>query len=52
MSCESNCGQGYVYRRYYSRAERAEWLKGYAAELDQELAGVKERIQALEAPAE
>ncbi len=41
---------GPVRRHYYSRAERIGWLEGYAEQLAQELAGVRERIEALRAP--
>ncbi len=39
---------GPVKRHYFSRAERAGWLEAYAAQLENELAGVRERIQALQ----
>ncbi len=39
---------GPVKRHYFSRAERAGWLEAYAAQLENELAGVRERLQALQ----
>lgn len=41
------CGVTLRGRRYYTRAERREWLEGYAGQLESELAAVRERIQAL-----
>lgn len=38
---------GYGGRRYYTRDERKAWLQGYAEELENELKGVRERIQEL-----
>lgn len=34
-------------RRYLTKEEKVEWLKGYAQELESELKGVKERIDEL-----
>lgn len=42
------CG-GYHGRRYLTREEKVEWLKGYAEELENELKGVRERIGELSA---
>lgn len=41
----------YAYggRRYYTREERKAWLENYASELENELKGVRERIQELSA---
>lgn len=36
-------------RRYYTREERRAWLQDYANELENELKGVRERIQELSA---
>ncbi|MDX1612625.1 MAG: hypothetical protein R3185_09650 [Candidatus Thermoplasmatota archaeon] len=47
MSYEGCCGPQ-VHRRYYNRQEKIEWLSAYAEALENELAGVKERIEALE----
>ena len=44
------CGPGWGGRRYYSREERIEWLQGYAAELENELKGVQERLAELKGP--
>ena len=42
------CGTGYDYgRRYFTKAEVAEWLGEYEKELEAELQGVKERRAAL-----
>ena len=45
--------QGYAYggRRYFSREERKAWLEDYAAQLEAELKGVRERIQDLSSTA-
>lgn len=37
----------YSGRRYYTREERKAWLEDYASELENELKGVRERIQEL-----
>jgi hypothetical protein len=40
---------GFGYRRrFYSKAEKVEWLRGYAEQLKKELSGVEEKIKALE----
>lgn len=39
---------GHQGRRYYSRDERKAWLEDYARELENELKGVRERIQELQ----
>lgn len=46
-----NCGSGCGYggRRYLSKDERATMLKDYQKELENELQGVKERLQELTA---
>lgn len=36
---------GHGGRRYFSREERKAWLEGYAQELENELKGVRERLQ-------
>ena len=41
------CSGAYVGRRYYTREEKADWLKSYADELENELKAVKERIAEL-----
>jgi len=41
---ESWCGHG---RRYFTREERIEYLEEYKKELEQEVAGVAERIEEL-----
>lgn len=38
---------GHGGRRYFSREERKAWLEGYANELENELKGVRERLQEL-----
>lgn len=43
------CGPGYGARRYLTKEEKAEMLKEYADELENELKGVKERIAELQA---
>jgi hypothetical protein len=39
--------QGHGGRRYFTREEKKAWLEGYAEELENELKGVKERLQEL-----
>ena len=46
--CGSESEGSFFGRRYYSRDEKREWLKGYLGELESELKAVKERIKALE----
>lgn len=41
------CSGAFQGRRYYTREEKAEWLKGYSEELENELKAVKERIAEL-----
>ncbi len=36
-------------RQYLTRDEKIEWLDGYAKELEQELKGVRERLEELRA---
>lgn len=48
MTYAGYCGPGYG-RRYWTREERVEWLEDYAKELENELKGVRERLQELKA---
>ena len=41
-------GCGYHGRKYWTREEKLEWLKGYQKDLEQEAKGVKERVKELE----
>lgn len=43
------CHGAYGGRRYFSREERKAWLEDYAAQLEAELKGVRERINDLSA---
>ena len=47
-NCGSGCGP-YSGRRYMTKEERTEMLKGYQKELENELQGVKERISEIAA---
>lgn len=42
------CQGGYGGRRYYTKEEKREWLRGYAEELENELKAVKERLAEIE----
>lgn len=44
--CDSGCGPGYG-RRYLTKEERANMLREYEGELENELKAVKERIAEL-----
>lgn len=46
-SCETACASG-ESRRFFTRAEKIEMLKGYKETLDRESQGVAERIAQLE----
>jgi hypothetical protein len=48
---QNDCGDrcGYGGRRYLSKEERAQMLQDYQKELENELQGVKERIEELRA---
>ncbi len=39
------CGPGFGGRRYMTKDEKTEWLATYAKELENELQGVKERLE-------
>lgn len=45
--CHGHTQGPYVARRYFTREERRGWLQEYAEALENELKGVKERIEAL-----
>jgi len=47
--CYAESGSDWVRRRYWTREERKRWLEEYAAALEGELKGVRERIQELSA---
>ncbi|HLE96165.1 MAG TPA: hypothetical protein VI997_02240 [Candidatus Thermoplasmatota archaeon] len=44
MSSQDCCG-GYGGRRFWTREEKAQWLKEYAEELEAELKAVRERLE-------
>lgn len=41
------CGPGFAGRRYMTKEEKTGWFKEYAKELENELKGVKERLEEL-----
>jgi hypothetical protein len=45
---ECGCGYGSEVRRFLTKDEKVELLKGYKGELQNELKAVEERIKALE----
>lgn len=52
MSNYCNPHGGYSYRRYISKKEKIDWLTSYKEELENEVAGVTERIAELEVTGE